>query len=65
MPTPKFEHPTDPSVMNDLVEQNGEFSRDASRCLIFKDPMKVLEAFEAQDEIADFDDFIQEVQRVN
>ena len=63
MPTKSFEHPTDPSVMNELVEQNGEFSRDAGNCLIYKDPMKILEAFEAQDEIADFNDFILEVQR--
>jgi len=63
VPTPKFQIPTDPSIMNDLVEQNGEFSRDAGNCLIYKDPMKVLEAFEAQNEIADFDDFILEVQR--
>lgn len=63
MPTPKYQIPVDPAIMNELVEANGEFSRDAGNCLIFKDPMKILEAFEAQDEISDFEVFIQEVQR--
>lgn len=63
MPTPKFQYPVDPAILNELIEQNGEFSRDAGNCLIYKDPMKILEAFEAQNEIADFEDFVAEVQR--
>ena len=58
MPKPSFEHPTDPATMNDLVEQNGEFSRDAGNCIVFQDPMKVLMAFEAQHEFDKLEDYI-------
>ena len=58
MPTKNFEHPTDPSIMNNLVEENGEFSRDAGNCIIFKDPMKVMMAFEAQHEFDELDDYL-------
>jgi hypothetical protein len=58
MPKPTFEHPTDPSIMNDLVEANGEFSRDAGNCLIYQDPMKVLMAYENQHEFNTLEDYM-------
>ena len=61
MPTPKFQYPVDPAILNELIEQNGEFSRDAGNCIVFKDPMKVMMAFEAQHEFDNLEDYIAHV----